>query len=498
MAVAAEAVYEEVYSRSLKRVRSLGRVAAQGAELDLGNGAVQEGWRDFVSAVEENLATDPEYGEQLLFEPFRSYRVIDGRVCDQTGEAVIDMVTRGYEASRQAALSNPEMAIQAERDEGDVLVAEAVDSLAVGELYAVASVEPKNALKRNPRYWRDELGYREGVAVLQVYYRSGSGELLAGAYSIKQSDMTALRAIFAGYGVHIPEDESENRFIRHGIRIRADREDAEEFGKHIVRAHRRAIGQAGRVLSVTELVQANQALVKSYFDGYLAPLARAYVLGRSDERVQKLALAMLGNSAPYTPTERHSMIRLANGLSPNEQDVRFMEEKIRYALVEELRRLVPAHLAGDRARYHGVAVSSGEPVALAPMHDMAARMAGNIAGGIAANRTYGGCQGAGRERQAESGTGELGLEQQDVFGGKTTEGSEKLVWKKGVCRISNCPTRPGQTDVAQCSVCRGCQHWFDRGRDPAKMYKGLGRAQKTAVTTLFGNAKKMTIERAAK
>ncbi len=57
---------------------------------------------------------------------------------------------------------------------------------------------------------------------------------------------------------------------------------------------------------------------------------------------------------------------------------------------------------------------------------------------------------------------------------KPESGSEKLVWKDGVCRIDKCPTRPGKTKVAQCSICKLCQGWFDKGKDPNKVYKVTG------------------------
>lgn len=95
----------------------------------------------------------------------------------------------------------------------------------------------------------------------------------------------------------------------------------------------------------------------------------------------------------------------------------------------------------------------------------------------ARGETFSGCGMSLQNTSAEEQHEALGYgNQTDKESGK----SEKLVWKDGVCRIENCPTRPGKTKVAQCSVCRGCQWWFDRGRDPAKLYKGLKTLQKTA------------------
>jgi hypothetical protein len=67
-----------------------------------------------------------------------------------------------------------------------------------------------------------------------------------------------------------------------------------------------------------------------------------------------------------------------------------------------------------------------------------------------------------------------------IFG---DEGKEGWTWKKGVCRVDNCPTRPSYTEVGPCDVCRSCQRWFDRKRDPGKLYRGLQVVAKSTVTT---------------
>lgn len=41
-------------------------------------------------------------------------------------------------------------------------------------------------------------------------------------------------------------------------------------------------------------------------------------------------------------------------------------------------------------------------------------------------------------------------------------------WSKGMCAVKSCPTRPGQTMVGPCSICKRCQKEFDKGRDPTK------------------------------
>lgn len=52
-------------------------------------------------------------------------------------------------------------------------------------------------------------------------------------------------------------------------------------------------------------------------------------------------------------------------------------------------------------------------------------------------------------------------------------GKESWKWSKGVCRVEQCPTRPGKTKVGPCSVCEGCQYEYDRGNDPTRVYRKL-------------------------
>jgi len=46
------------------------------------------------------------------------------------------------------------------------------------------------------------------------------------------------------------------------------------------------------------------------------------------------------------------------------------------------------------------------------------------------------------------------------------EDKEDWTWTEGVCRVDSCDTRPGTTKVGPCSVCKDCQHIFDKGGDP--------------------------------
>ena len=55
---------------------------------------------------------------------------------------------------------------------------------------------------------------------------------------------------------------------------------------------------------------------------------------------------------------------------------------------------------------------------------------------------------------------------------KLLDQSKKWKYTKGRCRITNCPTseQRERPDVGPCDVCRLCQGYFDRKKDPAKEY----------------------------
>lgn len=55
----------------------------------------------------------------------------------------------------------------------------------------------------------------------------------------------------------------------------------------------------------------------------------------------------------------------------------------------------------------------------------------------------------------------------NIFSDKA-ESKANWKWKKGVCVVEKCSTRPGETEVGPCSICKGCQSKFDAGKDPTK------------------------------
>jgi hypothetical protein len=413
LAVSLEA--NEVYAQSIRNQRILGRLALRGMQATPEYiGTKAELARDFKTAVEENLATDKELNEHLIFDRMETFGIADGHTVDNTGRPVLDICQEGYRASLKAASHDPEMAIQNLRDAHDVSTVQTVDALEVGEMLAVVSMDPKEELQRNPSVWRDKLHYREGMAVVQVYYKTSECEMLVGAYSVKRSDSAAFRRIFAECGVHVPDGISSHEWILHGLRRRVDEAEARAFGPQIRAAHAREIGRQTSVISVSEAADQHDALLQQYFDTYLVRACEAVASGQNDPVLQSFARALLQTPEHYGRKTLEGLNRIAYGNNFTDADARLIEEKVRYAVVEEIRAAVKAQLDGKsattpiyEASYDGSVVLTQEQVAA-----LNARSAGTIAGGLSAGRTYGGCTGAGESTDKKEDLGN-----QDVFGG---------------------------------------------------------------------------------
>ncbi len=73
------------------------------------------------------------------------------------------------------------------------------------------------------------------------------------------------------------------------------------------------------------------------------------------------------------------------------------------------------------------------------------------------------CGGAGEV----SGTGAYSDEISGIYD-SAKENRKDWKWKRGRCVVKTCATRPSETEVGPCNVCRHCQAKFDKGEDPTK------------------------------
>ena len=114
----------------------------------------------------------------------------------------------------------------------------------------------------------------------------------------------------------------------------------------------------------------------------------------------------------------------------------------------------------EESRYYS---SIGDPVAaqLALREAVRVAVVTGCGGGSAGRGTNKG--GSSKNKKSEKTTDETTEDEQDAI-----EQNEDWTWKRGVCRVDSCPTRPGKTQVGPCAVCKRCQKMFDKGIDPTK------------------------------
>lgn len=465
----------EEYAHSNSTIRHLGEHAVRGAESGQeGEGVQYLAWRDFITGIEENLKTDEEFRPYLDVESKQVFRVVDGKSRTARGEELESVLSRGLDKAKQEAAADPRMKTQVVRDEGDLFNLRAVDRMAPETMRAVLSMDPKDALAADPKYWQDK-GYRKNIAYLQTYCKDRNGALWTGAYSIDLSDMDTWRELFSGLGVEVPRDVTPNTWIRHGIERQMTPGRAERFALDIRRRYYEKKGVAHQRHSVTGYVAEHEPFLKQMFDTYVIALGKAVYTGRKNEVIHGFAEAILQKPDDLAPEFIRSLMKVCNRNSFDDEAGRTIETALRYAAVEHLRKGLAGLVGGSKpqavktpetAYYADVPVE----VRARAMNHMLAR---NIHTGVQAARSYGGCSAVSIGSRQEAASGNDPESPQEAFGGKAGEpnGADKKDWKKrtDTCVVPGCPTRPGKVEVGPCGVCMGrCQKLYDEGKDPAK------------------------------
>ena len=470
----------ESYAHSLSTIRNLGRVLLHATVESPERAQVEElAFADYETAVVEMLKTDAEFRDQLDVDTKRTHEIVGGRVLAADGIAMVTILERGARASRQAARFDSKLEAQATRDACDVSNAQRVDDLKPGMTLWGISMEPKQELQRFKETYAG-LGYREGLAYIQSYTKVDERTLIARSYSVDTSDEAMWRDVLADHGMPIPEGESLNKWLAHAVELQADDQQAEDFVTKLRAEYYRRRGVNHERSSVTQYAAANEAIIRGFFKVYYHALSKASVTDKNNQTLKDFAGTLLqADIAKLKPEIRQQLIRITNSDKFDAESGRVVDSLIRYAVVEELRKGLPAHLdskpVDNRSKQYWQRV--GREHGMDP-HELNRLMANNVERGIAAGRSYGGCAGnielSNREASNSaldgSSSERAALNQQEAYGGRATssEGVGKI--SMGECVVRTCPTRPGRVLVGGCGVCLGrCQKLFDKGADPTKM-----------------------------
>ncbi len=416
------AVTRERYAHSLSGMRQLGRIATLGElQTQQGESLRRQEYTNFITAIEENLKTDETFRAHLDVESRHTFNMNNGRVVGTDGQTIVSILERGLESSRLAAEHDPRMEAQAVRDAGDLTNAQAVDVMAEGTARFCLSMDPKSELAADKEYW-SELGYRENIAYLQWYAKSG-GRVVSGAYSIDKSDMDSWRALFLELGVTVPEDESSNTWIRHALERQLDPLQAEQFAREIRSRYYNSVGDMRTRLSVTDFVAARSPITGSLFQAYYLPLSEAVYSGIKNSVVHDLAASLLGASNGLDHNVRQQLMRIVHLNTFDSEAGRVLEAAVRYAVVEELRKGLQGHIFGRPVENGAVLtvfdMTMSQERQLAQLHQILAQ---NVQAGAQAGRSYGGCSGI-RLGAAKTTAGGIESTPQEAYGGARPEGA---------------------------------------------------------------------------
>lgn len=451
----------EVYAHSMRLVRKIGEAAVTGAtDAEIAE-MIASLKGDFESSIVEMLQTDAEFRRMLEVTREREHAISNGKVMVRRGEIdepITDMLERGLIASQKAAKADPRMRVQANRDAADLRNGHAVDAMPVRTLHMTLAMDPKKAMAADPAFWR-QMGYREGLAFLQCYYKVDEYTLVSFAYSVDYSDLAKWRATWAANGGNIPVEVSADTCLDYAISLPcASLAEARARVASVRRGYYQMHGLPAPVRSVDEFKAANQRSIDDVFYNLYLRLTPAQYSGGMDGALQALARSLLNQSASLNKESKAQLARLCASGSIDDEGVRFLENAIRYGLVEHLRDGLGCFAGGQAAVLAPLIVPGGGLFAL----QLAGNIASGVARGTAAGRTYGGCtkmMDISAEKGDDDGNGSSARNPQDVYGGRVGDGSSGE--SSGVCMI----------ETTNCYCCAYNNDGTDRGSKLTVMAK---------------------------
>lgn len=358
---------------------------------------------------------------------------------DERGVLLREALQRGLWAARSASDRDNRLEFNLRRAIHDYHEGEILEEMMQRESghNTVVSVSPfcEEAYRQHGKRTVEDFGYQPDrcLGFIRVYQKTAGNQLKVISISVDNSNLDAFRSVLWQLGVEVPPGTASDDFLGQRAYLSLDEVGQETLPDKLVSEYDRLLGvmhgqefSAGRPkndeVEAWGFISEQQDLIAHYF-----------------ERLEALA-------------------------------------KERPSDVNAKRRLTYSFWASLNSRMktyepHRTSISQPVPTSSAIQYAILEReMNQAFAAASARHEKMTGCGGS--IRMGASGSLEESSPS-EAMESIMDDKKESWVWKSGVCRVDNCPTRPGKTKVGPCDVCQSCQHVFDKGGDPVKLYKSV-------------------------
>lgn len=426
----------EEYARSTRALRLLGAAALSGVNVEAATNQLQQ---EYESSIAEMIKSDEEFGNRLEITRPDAFSVVDGTVLAYDEEtSIIKLVEDGARKSQDASMIDTRMETQHNRDMADLrnalLVNEMVSDNSKPNTRIVVSLEPIEAMDRDGAQYWENLNYTKGLAFIQVYHRQEDGNLATWTLSVDKSDKNTWRKVMANHNVIIPEEEVTDNWLDYALEIDVDDSDLEKVSRGLREEYYSNIPDSLHRDSINKHLEDNQEFVDQIFEQLYAPLAESLVDGNNTEVFQDFAREAQ-NIVTLKPSIRQRLFKISNSQKLELEDVKILEELVRYSVAEELRdglkpknkeiktpSITPKITEINNLKF-------GTPNVyrqLTPIDSMINQMTISLRRGADAGRSYGSCGGTSRiARDPITDTlSTFGLPQ-DIFGGFATKPNDQ-------------------------------------------------------------------------
>jgi hypothetical protein len=387
------------------------------------------------------------YNEELTFvaegidAPLKtSFTLQNGEqgLTDERGTRLQDALTRGLLAAEETAFGdsrywfNVRRAV-AEYEEGQA-VQRMMDEPSGANTIISFSPFPEEAYRQHGPEVLKSIGFQPDrlLGFIRIYNKKSDRELEVVSLSVDNSDLNAFRGTANWLGKSIPEDADSGDYLAERIELDLNPKQRADIASLTLAAYDGTMSElyGGRFLSgrphnndrdAWTFIQAQKDLVEHYMD-------ELELLARQDgsvsiEEKNKLTYGFWAAlkdryKKPNVPSSTHEHGRLST-----DQIISIQAE---------------ISQAYNRA---------------AERHEKMIGCGGSI--GVSSNLA---------ELSPENAMS-------SIMDDKKDGSSESWTWKTGICKVGNCPSRPSNTKVGPCSVCKTCQHLFDKGKDPIHEYE---------------------------